>query len=181
MSTVGVGVCMFAVEPVISWNIRRNVDGERRDWWKYRNRGMSAWREELGEEWRHRKHPKKRKVALARLWSPQLHLDCLLFQSTKWVTFKFFHLRYWMYVLMLWLCYHLVKVGKLCLDRNLFLWVPVVDTSINNSMLDVEYARCWVVYYRVRGWEGGALTIRELDDSDIGQTVKAYYGTLDKV
>lgn len=30
-STVGVGVGMFAVEPVISWNIGRNVDGERRD------------------------------------------------------------------------------------------------------------------------------------------------------
>jgi len=30
-STVGVGVGMFAVEPVISWNIGRNVVGERRD------------------------------------------------------------------------------------------------------------------------------------------------------
>jgi len=47
----------------------------------------------MGEEWRHRKHSKKRKVALARLWSPQLHLDCCCFRAHEMSDFQVFPLK----------------------------------------------------------------------------------------
>jgi len=38
-------------------------------------------------------HSKKRKVALARLWSPQLHLDCCCFRAHEMSDFQVFPLK----------------------------------------------------------------------------------------